>query len=31
MRVRELGVAYAQGYHFGRPQAAAAVLAIKPG
>lgn len=29
--VTELGVDYAQGYHFGRPQAADAVLALKPG
>lgn len=29
--VTELGVDYAQGYHFGRPQAADAVLAINPG
>ncbi|MBT9569005.1 MAG: EAL domain-containing protein, partial [Thiobacillus sp.] len=29
--VTELGVDYAQGYHFGRPQAADEVLAPKPG
>jgi diguanylate cyclase (GGDEF)-like protein/PAS domain S-box-containing protein len=29
--VTELGVDYAQGYHYGRPQAADAVLALKPG
>lgn len=29
--VTELGVDYAQGYRFGRPQAADAVLALKPG
>ncbi|MBI3431599.1 MAG: EAL domain-containing protein [Hydrogenophilales bacterium] len=29
--VKELGVDYAQGYHFGRPQPAESVLPLKPG